>query len=369
MSKKQTYDMVQANIMFPDMSNTFADFFFGCGGLSLGFIQAGLKCISAMDIAHEAISTYWYNLCYKGWSHLYVPETTTSQQMKKFTKYMGDGTTGNWLFKNGIPDNWLSVSNPMPCLNLFLWSILDLEPEEWMDIIGVRPGDIRIFAGGPPCQGFSTANTSRNEYDKRNQLPLRYIHYAKICKPEVVFMENVPGLLSLGKKKGEKEGPFVRWIREAFDEAGYEMDYQVHDAADYGVPQRRKRVIFLAHRKDAPHWRNFHMEKEYGKNGMPWVHTIEAIGELPPLQAGECWGTKGKNAVMHPYGYNKKDGYVICPSCLKYNLQERKNCHHCNYDLTNPITGGVIRLPGLGTLIDTKVDVDNTMLRKAFLEK
>lgn len=369
MTKKQTYDIAQAGIMFPDMSHTFADFFCGCGGLSLGFIQAGLKCISAMDISHEAISTYWYNLCYKGWSHLYVPETSTPKQMKKFTKYMRNGTTGNWLFKNGVPDNWLSVSEPMPCLNLFLWSILDLEPEEWMDIIGIRPGDIRIFAGGPPCQGFSTANTSRSEYDKRNQLPLRYIHYAKVCKPEVVFMENVPGLLSLGKKKGVQEGPFVRWIREAFDEAGYDMNYQVHDAADYGVPQRRKRVIFLAHRKEMKHWQNFSIDKEYGKDGLPWIQTIEAIGELPPIQAGEQWGIKGKNAVIHPYGYNRKDGYVICPSCLKYNLQERKTCHYCNHSLTNPIRGGIVHLPGLGTLIDTQVDVDNAMLRNLFLGK
>lgn len=369
MNRRATYCSTQTDINFPDMSNTFADFFCGCGGLSLGFIQAGLKCISAMDIAHEAISTYWYNLCYKGWSHLYVPEETTPKQMNKFTKYMGDGTTGNWLFTNGIPDNWLSVPDPMPCLNLFLWNIMDLEPEDWMDLIGVRPGDIRIFAGGPPCQGFSTANTGRSEYDRRNQLPLRYIYYAKVCKPELVFMENVPGLLSLGRKKGEKEGPFVRWIREAFDEAGYEMTYQVHDAADYGVAQRRKRVIFLAYRKDATHWRNFSMDKEYGRGGIPWINTIEAIGELPPLQAGECWGTVGKNAVFHPYGYDKKDGYVICPSCLKYNLQERTHCHHCNYELINPIRGGVLRIPGLGTLIDTKKDINNTLLRKYFLGK
>ena len=369
MKKKSTYSSIQSDIVFPDMSKTFADFFSGCGGLSLGFIQAGLKCVSAMDIAHEAVSTYWYNLCYKGWSHLYVPDNTTPQQMKKFTKYMGDGTTGNWLFRNGVPDNWLSVADPMPCLNLFLWSILDLEPEDWMDLIGVRPGDIRIFAGGPPCQGFSTANTSRSEYDKRNKLPLRYIYYAKVCKPEVVFMENVPVLLSLGRKKGDKEGPFVRWIREAFEEAGYEMDYQVHDAADYGVPQRRKRVIFLAHRKDASHWRDFHIEKEYGPEGMPWISTMEAIGELPPLQAGECWGEAGKNAIIHPYGYNKKEGYVICPSCLKYNLIERKTCHNCKYDLTDPITGGVIRFPGLGTLIDTKMGINNDLLRRIFHQK
>ncbi|MCF0255196.1 MAG: DNA cytosine methyltransferase [Bacteroides heparinolyticus] len=364
MKKKRSNDINQARLMFPDMSNTFADFFCGGGGLSLGFIQAGLKCVSAMDISCEAISTYWYNLCYKGWSHLYV---SSAEQARKVSKYLGDGETGNWLFRGAVPDNWLSVSAPMPCLNLFLWSILDLEPEEWMDIMNVRPGDIRIFAGGPPCQGFSTANHNRSEFDKRNRLPMRYIYYAKVCKPEIVLMENVPGLLSLGKKKGDVEGPFVRWIREAFDEAGYDMSYQVHDAADYGIPQRRKRVLFLAYRKEtSDRWRDFHVVKEYGAGGMPWINVREAIGDLPPLQAGECWGGTGMNAVFHPYGYNKREGYVICPSCLKYNLQKRKHCHFCNYDLANPITGGVLRFPGLGTLIDTKIDIDNSRLRELF---
>lgn len=356
---------MQSSILFPDMRSTFADFFCGCGGLSLGFIQAGLKCISAMDIAPEAIATYWYNLCYKGWSHLYIPHTDENT-LKKINRYIS-GNTGNWLFKKGVPDNWLSVSEPMPCLNLFLWSILELEPEDWMDMMGVRPGDIRIFAGGPPCQGFSTANASRNEYDKRNQLPLRYIYYAKVCKPDIVFMENVPGLLSLGKKKGDKEGPFVKWIREAFDDAGYEMDYGVHDAADYGVPQRRKRVIFIATRKGYQiKSKDLHPCKSYGTDEMPWVRVIEAIGDLPPIESGETWGTEGKNPVIHPYGYDKREGCVICPACLKYNLETRKFCHNCDFNLSNPIRGGVLRLPGLGTFIDTKADINNETLRKLY---
>lgn len=57
MNTKQTHSNTQTNLVFPDMSLTFADFFCGCSGLSLGFIQAGLKCVSVMDIAHETIST------------------------------------------------------------------------------------------------------------------------------------------------------------------------------------------------------------------------------------------------------------------------------------------------------------------------
>lgn len=238
----------QMTIPFPKMDHTFADFFCGCGGLSLGLIQAGLKCISAMDISPDALSTYWYNLCYKTWSHLWVDQNN-KKAIKSIQKWTNGGETQNFLFPCGVPDNWLEVPEPMPCLNLFCYSILDMEPEEWMQYCGVRPGDIKIFVGGPPCQGFSTANERRSIYDERNQLPLRYLYYAKIAKPDYVLIENVPGLLSLGKKKGEKEGPFVRWIREAFADAGYDMNYDVHNAADYGVPQNRHRVIFIGTRR------------------------------------------------------------------------------------------------------------------------
>ena len=351
--------MNQLELNFPDTRYTFADFFCGCGGLSLGFIKAGLKCISAMDISPEAISTYWYNLCYKGWSHLWIRNDNESG-IKKIKKILGDGHTSNFLFKNGIPDNWLSIQDPMPCMNLFLYSILEIEPEEWMDIIGVRPGDIKIFAGGPPCQGFSIANTNRNMYDKRNQLPLRFIYYAKICQPDYVLIENVPGLVTLGKKKGEKEGPFVKWIKEAFNEAGYDIEYQIHNAADYGVPQNRKRVLFFAVRKGINNIQFSEPSYGDGPGKIPYQTVLEAIGELPPINSGEAWG---KN-VYHPYGYNHRTGYVICRKCLKYNKEERSKCIHCGEDLKNPIMGGVLKIPGLGLLIDTENSIDNEDLRK-----
>lgn len=365
MKKSAQSDLKQSQILFPEMKYTFADFFCGCGGLSLGFIQAGLKCISAMDFAPDAVATYWTNLCYKGWSHLYV-SPDNEKGIKALRKCLGDGHTSNVLFPHGVPDNWLSVEEPMPCMSLFLYSILDIEPEDWMDMLGVRPGDISIFAGGPPCQGFSSANSSRNMYDKRNQLPLRYIHYAKVCRPNLVLMENVPGLLSLGKKKGDKEGPFIHWIRNAFDEAGYNMSYGVHNAADYGVPQNRKRVIFIAERKDVREHYVF-PEPMYGDEPgkIPYVTVQEAIGHLPPIEAGEAWGED----VFHPYGYNYKEGYVICPRCFQYNKNERTRCHNCNYPLDEAIKGGVLRFPGMGTLIDTQKPIDNKLLRRVFQNK
>ena len=331
----------QLQLRFPDMSNTFADFFSGCGGMSLGFMQSGMKCIAAMYMEVAAIKSYWLNLCLKGWSHLWVD----GEDQKLMRKLKGwSGRTDNWLFEELPTDDWLTQQTPSPCLNLFCWSILDLEPEQWMELCGVRPGDIKVFIGGPPCQGFSTANTSRSEYDERNQLPLRFIYYAKVCRPDYVVIENVPGLLSLGKQKGETEGPFVRWIREAFDAAGYDMTYQTVNAADFGVPQNRKRVIFIAYRKGLSPIE--HPEPTFGTAENPHVTTREGIYDLPPIQAGETYNGE-------PYGYDPAPGHVICPACLKYNQDIRKSCWNCGEDLSAPIRGGVYRGQGF-LLLDTQ---------------
>lgn len=356
-------DACQSVIDFPDLNNTFADFFCGCGGFSLGFIKAGLKCISAMDIAPDALHTFWYNLCYGGWSHFWAnPANPNVEKIRKRGNWR-NGETQNFLYPSGIPDNWISpeIKEPMPCLNLFMYSIMDLEPEDWMKMCGVRPGDIKIFIGGPPCQGFSSANSNRHILDERNQLPMRYIYYAKVCKPKYVIMENVPGLLTLGKKKGDKEGPFPIWLREKFEEAGYDMEYQVHNAYDFGVPQNRKRVIFFAVRKGEN--KKINLEATHGENKIPGLTFREACGHMPPLHAGETWG----ESVFHPYGYNAYPGHVICQKCLYYNQETRKKCHHCGAEITNPIRGGVLNFPGVGYMIDCQNKIDNEKLREVSL--
>jgi site-specific DNA-cytosine methylase len=200
----------QLQIQFPDLSNTFADFFAGAGGFSAGLISAGMKCIAALEYDTDALCSYWRNLCLKGWSHLWVSKEKAAD--KKFLKKIGDGETLNRLFD--IPtDSWVSdTAQISPCLNLFGYDINELEPEQFMEICHVRPGDIRVFVGGPPCQGFSTSNSYRHVGDEKNKLPFRMIFFAKICRPDYVFIENVPGLLSLGKGKGLQ--PYVT-VREA----------------------------------------------------------------------------------------------------------------------------------------------------------
>jgi len=370
MKKSKEYNFPQ--ILFPEMELTFADFFCGCGGFSLGFIMAGMKCVSAMDYDVDACHSYWANLCYKGWSHLWIDRNSPHIEKIKKTGMWNNGETYNWLFTTKIPDNWLSpdIHQSMPCLNLFLHSIVDLEPNDWLEMCKCRPGDISVFIGGPPCQGFSTANNRRSELDERNKLPLRFIHYAKVCKPKLVIMENVPGLLSFGRKKGEKEGIFVKWIKEHFDEAGYNLEYQIHNAADYGVPQERKRVIFYATRKDIKMSKLF-PAKTHGKGMKPYITTCETIFDLPPVRSGEQFGYDSnykEKSVLHPYGYNKIKGHVICPACLKYNIEVRNDCHNCGYDFIHGSIndGGVLVVPGIGYMAGIKEEIDNDYLRENY---
>lgn len=346
-NKNQGHHM-QSEMKFPIFDFTFAEFFAGCGGLSLGFKQAGLKCISALERDPMAAWTYYYNLCYEGWSHVWVdPEDLNI--IEKIKKW--GSKTANKMFPEGVDDDWLISKKPSPTLNLFVMDIMKLHPEDWMKLCNVRPNDIRIFAGGPPCQGFSTSNVKRNILDERNQLPLRFIYYCKVCQPDIVFIENVPGIISLGKKKGEKEGPFIPWIREAFDNSGYYMDYQVINAADFGVPQNRKRVIFIAVRKEAKFSYNFPIPTHGKIAGLEdYVTVREAICNLPPLKSGV--GYEGE-----PYYIKKVDGHVICSSCHRYIKMARQACQICGHTTKNAIKGGIFKAPKLGILM---IDIDET---------
>lgn len=103
-----------------------------------------------------------------------------------------------------------------------------------------------LLVGGFPCQGFSIANLYRNEKDSRNELYLQIVRLLNESSPNFFMAENVPGILSLGK------GSVVKTIMEEFEncgnlycEGGYEVRKYLLNAADYGVPQNRKRVIFL----------------------------------------------------------------------------------------------------------------------------
>lgn len=104
------------------------------------------------------------------------------------------------------------------------------------------PNNPDVVIGGFPCQGFSVNNTKRSMEDKRNFLYKELLRVVKDKNPKVFVAENVKGLLSMEK------GKVIEMIKKDFEELGYTVDYKVLNAADYGVPQARERVIIIGNR-------------------------------------------------------------------------------------------------------------------------
>lgn len=138
--------------------------------------------------------------------------------------------------------------------------------------------DCDIVIGGFPCQGFSVANTKRHVDDERNVLYKQLLRVIRDKNPKFFLAENVKGILSIGK------GQVFQMILEDFKSIGYNVQYRVLNAADYGVPQTRLRVIIVGVRKDV------HFEYKYpsptnskdGANGLPrWVSVSDALKDIP----------------------------------------------------------------------------------------
>lgn len=101
-----------------------------------------------------------------------------------------------------------------------------------------------VLVGGFPCQSFSTVNPTKNPFDERANLYKEMVRIIKAKQPKVVIAENVKGFMTL------HQGKIIRQVREAFEEVGYNVQTALINAAEYGVPQRRERVIMVGVRKD-----------------------------------------------------------------------------------------------------------------------
>lgn len=167
------------------------DLFAGCGGLSKGFMDAGFDIIVGVDNEQSALNTFVKN------------------------------------------------HNGAVALNA------DLSKQETFDEIKRIAGkrSIDVIIAGPPCQGFSLSGP-RNFDDERNKLYLAVIEMVKQYQPKGFIIENVPGMATL------YDGQIKEEILKRFRKMGYNIEYKILCAADYGVPQMRKRLIFMGVRKD-----------------------------------------------------------------------------------------------------------------------
>lgn len=138
--------------------------------------------------------------------------------------------------------------------------------------------EIDVLIGGVPCQGFSLNNRKRHEDDERNFLYREFVKFVRMLKPKAVVLENVSGMRSAGK------GSFVQAIEQELSEAGgMTVRSQLLFAPDYGVPQKRHRLVFVGVRDkdfDFDDIQKTHRPDQY-------VTVKDAIGDLPSLEKKE----------------------------------------------------------------------------------
>lgn len=171
----------------------------------------------------------------------------------------------NDLYRDAVETYQKNIGNHIVCEDISKISTSDIP-------------DCDIVIGGFPCQGFSVANTKRHVDDERNVLYKQLLRVIRDKNPKFFLAENVKGILIIGK------GKVFQMILDDFQSIGYNVQYRVLNAADYGVPQTRLRVIIVGVRKDV------HFEYKYpsptnskdGANGLPrWVSVSDALKDIP----------------------------------------------------------------------------------------
>lgn len=173
-----------------------------------------------------------------------------------------------------------------------------------MKSLSLKPGELDLLAGGPPCQGFSINAPIRSLDDERNHLFKDYLRIAAILMPKAILIENVPGIVSLGK------GTVVQQIYKELEALGYSVAHRILFAGHYGVPQMRFRTVFIAIKGKGKEIRfpepkynakavaNFSGAKElcmkisplFSQSLKPHTNVWDAISDLPPIQGGEAVG-------------------------------------------------------------------------------
>ena len=220
-------------------SLTAIDLFCGAGGLSAGFAQAGFVILAGNDIDLVAGQTFQLN---------------------------------------------------HPDAKFFAGPVQDLAATFLLSATGLKAGELTCLIGGPPCQGFSVYNHQRGMHDARSHLFKDYLRLVKGLLPEWIVMENVTGLLSI------ESGRVAETIVQSLNELGYRVEWQVLKAELFGVPQERRRVIFIGTRSG----KTIRFPSPTHGPGLDSFFTIQqAIGDLPELENGGKIDSAKSNIQNH----------------------------------------------------------------------
>lgn len=221
---------------------TVIDLFCGAGGLSEGFRQAGFHVLIGQDYDEAAGATF-----------------AATHPEAKF------------------------IGGP----------IQDITPQQLLKAAGLGRGEVDVIVGGPPCQGYSVYNHQRGEMDPRAGLFREYLRIVEGIQPRWLVMENVTGITSIAG------GKIVEEIFKGIEGLGYRVEMKILRAEEYGVPQERRRVFFIATRTDAP---ILFPNRTHGPDLRPFITVWDAISDLPKLENGDKSGPR-------PYSKPPKTGY------------------------------------------------------------
>ncbi len=208
---------------------TCIDLFSGGGGLAEGFRQAGFRVLSASDQNEDASGTFRANF---------------------------------------------------PEASFFLGDVGKLRPGTILKDARIQPEELDCLIGGPPCQAFSYNNHQRSLKNVRAGLFRQYLRLVRALRPATLVMENVPGILTIG------DGTVVEEIYESLQRLGYQCEARILYAEDFGAPQTRRRVFFIATRR--------------GWNEELWPDGVCTPCEKPAANAYVHNWQPSENAILFP---------------------------------------------------------------------
>lgn len=233
------------------MGKGIVSLFSGAGGLDAGLEQAGFSTLVALDNDRDSVATL----------------TAT----KEAAIPLGDGRT------------YLGEAE------VHRADVTEMSTEGFLELWG-RPRPPAAIVGGPPCQTFSSAGRMRGMGDKRGRLFRDFVRAARALKPDFVLFENVQGLVTARDEKGNVGG-VLDLVREEFEDAGYGCSFALVNAADYGTPQRRVRLVMVGARRHAvPTFPPSPTHSRDGGEGsmlQPWVSVREALKSVPAPEGAD----------------------------------------------------------------------------------
>ena len=244
---------------------TFLDLFAGAGGLSEGFTAAGYQSVARVEMDPDSCNTLRTRECYH---HL-----KSIGETEQYRAYLRGDISRAELYSM-VPEELLDSvicetmsEETMPSVFSKIDASLQYRGVEKIDLI----------LGGPPCQAYSNVGRSRKNMggDPRNTLYKLYFRALERYRPQMFVFENVPGLLTAAN------GMYLEAIKDGFRGLGYDLRLKILNAADYGVPQNRRRVIIIGWK--AGSGKSF---PELPKTG-PRCTVFDILEDLPPLEPGE----------------------------------------------------------------------------------